>query len=94
MANIFNSLQVYAGKWQEKSKRAFSQEEISAVDKAVVVDSTYGASVCFFMKSGGQTFIPLSSTSSKGIGEEINLEEAKVVTLSKAGESDIMRVEA
>ena len=94
MANIFNDLRKYAGKWQVKSSRNFSSEEIADVEKAEVVESNYGASVCFYLKSGDVSFMPLSSTSSKGIGEEINLEEAKVVTLSKAGESDIMRVEA
>ena len=94
MGNIFSSLQVYAGKWSEKSRRAFSAEEINAVDSAKVVSSNYGLSVCFMMKSGGQTFIPLSSTSSKGVGESIDLADASLVTLEKSGENDIVRVEA
>lgn len=91
--NIFNSIRVYAGKWQVKDSRAFSQEEIDAVDKASVVDSQYGLSVCFFLKSGGQSFIPLSSTSSLNVGDAVNLSAAKLLTLSREGDSDIMRVE-
>lgn len=94
MANIFASLQVYAGKWSVKSSRAFTAEEISAVSSAVVVPSNYGNSVCFFMKSGGQTYIPLSSDSTKGVGETIELSEAQVLTLEKSGENDIIRVKA
>lgn len=94
MANIFSSLRVYAGKWNLKSSRAFSPEEIAAVSSAVVVASQYGNSVCFTMVGGGQTFIPLSNSSSKGVGESINLASAKLLTLGKNGESDIFRVEA
>lgn len=94
MGNIFNSLRVYAGKWQLKDSRAFDAEEIAAVSSAVVVASQYGNSVCFTMVSGGQTFIPLSQNSAKAVGESIDLASAKLLTLEKAGEADIFRVEA
>lgn len=92
--NVFSSLRVYAGKWAVKATRVFSQEEIDAVDNATVVDSQYGMSVCFFMKGGGQTFIPLSNTSSLNVGDSVNLATAKLLTLGREGESDILRVEA
>ena len=91
--NIFNAIKVYAGKWQVKNSRAFSQEEINAVNNASVVDSQYGLSVCFFMKSGGQSFIPLSSTSSLGVGDNVDLSTARLLTLSREGDADIFRVE-
>lgn len=90
--NIFGALKVYAGKWQVKETKSFSQEEIGLVDKAVVVDSQYGQSVCFFMKSGGQTYIPLDQNSSKATGDAVDLSQASIVTLSKQGEADIYRV--
>lgn len=91
--NIFASLRQYAGKWSEKSSRTFTAEEINAVREAVIVPSTYGLSVCFFMKSGGQTYIPLSTASTMGSGEVVDLSQAKLVTLQKDGESDIYRVD-
>lgn len=91
--NIFSSLQVYAGKWSVKSSRDFESSEISLVDKAVVTPSKFGNSVLFFMKSGGQTYIPMSSNSTLGVGELVDLTKAKLVTLEKDGESDIIRVE-
>lgn len=94
MANIFSSLRVYAGKWNLKSSRAFSPEEIAAVASAVVVASQYGNSVCFTMLGGGQTFIPLSQNSAKAVGASIDLASAKILTLEKSGEADIFRVEA
>lgn len=91
--NIFNSIRVYAGKWQVKDSRSFSQEELDAIHRASVVDSQYGLSVCFFLKAGGQSFIPLSSTSSLNVGDVVNLAAAKLLTLSREGDADIMRVE-
>jgi hypothetical protein len=92
--NIFSALKVYAGKWQVKNSRDFTAEEIDAIEQAAVVDSQYGMSVCFFMKGGGQTYIPLSNDSSKGVGEIIDLSTAKLLTLGRQGESDIYRVKA
>ena len=90
--NIFSALRVYAGKWSVKNSREFSDDEIAAVEKATVVDSQYGQSVCFLMKSGGQTYIPLDQNSSKSVGDTIDLKSASLVTLEKQGEADIYRV--
>ena len=90
--NIFSALRVYAGKWQEKKVESFKAEEIALVDKAEVVESQYGLSVCFFMKAGGQSYIPLDQNSSAAIGDTIDLSKAQVVTLCKQGENDIYRV--
>ena len=90
---IFDSLRVYAGKWSVKGSRSFTADEIAAVDSAKVVDSQYGSSVCFFMKAGGQTYLPLSTESSLQVGDEVNLSEHRLITLEKSGETDILRVE-
>lgn len=92
--NIFSNLAVYAGKWSLSDARNFTEEEISAVDTAEVVSSKYGNSVCFHMKSGGMTFIPLSSESILTVGENVDLAKAELLTLSKQGEKDICRVRA
>ena len=92
--NIFSALRVYAGKWNVKETRDFTQEEINEIDTASVVDSQYGMSVCFFMKSGGQTYIPLSNDSNKSVGDTIDLKAAKLLTLGRQGEADIFRVKA
>jgi len=91
--NIFSSLKVYAGKWSVKSTRKFTSEEISAVDSAEVVPSKYGNSVLFNMVSGGSVYIPLSNTSTASVGDKVDLTKATILTLEKAGESDIIRVE-
>ena len=92
--NIFSKLQVYAGKWNLKASRSFEKEEIAAVNEAEVVSSQYGNSVCFHMVGGGQTFIPLSNDSTLTVGDTVDLSKAKLLTLEKDGESDILRVKA
>lgn len=92
--NIFNSLKKYAGKWSEVAARDFDQEEIDDIRKAEVVESNYGLSVCFFLISGGQTYIPLDRGSSLAIGDTVDLTKAQLVTLHKDGEADILRVRA
>lgn len=92
--NIFGNLKVYAEKWSLKETRNFTDEEIFLVREAVVVPSTYGASVKFIMKNGGETYIPLSQDATVGIGEAVDISTAKLIVLSKTGESDIMRVYA
>jgi len=90
--NIFSALRVYAGKWNVKEVKSFTSEEIALVDSTEVVESQYGLSVCFFMKAGGQSYIPLDQNSSAAIGDTIDLAKAQVVTLCKQGENDIFRV--
>ena len=91
--SIFDNLRVYAAKWAKTASREFKAEEIAAINKAVVVESDYGNSVCFFMKSGGRTYLPLSTESAYKLGDEVDLTSAKLITLSKSGEADINRVE-
>ena len=89
--NIFDLLKHY-GSWTVKEERNFNESEISDVKNAVVVPSQYGASVCMMMKSGGSTYIPLAQGCSVGVGESVDLSKAKLRTLSKQGESDILRI--
>ena len=90
--NIFNAIKVYAGKWQVKNTRNFTQEEIDAVQSASVVDSQYGLSVCFILRSGGQSYIPLDQNRTKSVGDSIDLSKAQLITLGREGDNDIMRV--
>lgn len=92
--NIFAGLQVYGGSWNVINTRSFDAEEIAAVSKAQVVSSEYGKSVCFFMKGGGQTYIPLSNQSSLEVGDDVDLTAAKVLTLHRDGNENINRIDA
>lgn len=92
--NVFAGLQVYGGSWNVINERSFDAEEIALVSRAEVVASEYGNSVCFHMKSGGQTYIPLSNQSSLSVGDTVDLTKAKLLTLHRDGNDDITRVDA
>lgn len=92
--NIFDGLNVYGGSWKVTASREFNAEEIAAVKSAQVVASEYGNSVCFFMHSGGQTYIPLSNQSTLGVGDSVDLSKAKILTLHRDGSDDITRIDA
>lgn len=93
MANIFDGRTVYGGSWNVVDSRSFDAEEIAAVKKAEVVSSQYGNSVCFFMKSGGQVYIPLSNQSSLTVGDTVDMAKAKILTLHRDGDEDIARID-
>ena len=82
----------YHQKWKQKDKRKFSEEEIKAVSYAIAVKSDYGYCVEFHMKSGGCTYIPMANNSTIKEGDDIHLDKAYVITLSKFGEKDIYRI--
>lgn len=90
--SIFDNSILYAGKWNEKSVSAFSAEDKAQIASATVVDSNYGKSVCFVMRSGGMHYIPLDNTCDVAVGTVIDVNNAQVVVLSKQGEKDIQRI--
>ena len=94
MENVFAGLTVY-GSWNVKSSRNFNEDEVHAIQSAVVKDSQYGKSVCFTMRNGGTTFIPLGRDSEHlSVGTQVDMKSAKLLILTKPGEKDILRVEA
>lgn len=94
MNNVFNGLHEYDSSWQVKDARNFNDLEKKSVARARVVSSQYGLSVCFLMRTGKNTYIPLSTMSTLQEGDPVNMETAKIVTLEKEGENDILRIEA
>ena len=90
--NIFAGLTKYAAKWQVKETRTFSEEEIKAVENAVVHEGQYGKSVQFFMVGGGQCYIPMDPRCTLNVGEKVDLTKATIVTLQREGDADISRI--
>lgn len=94
MENVFGSLQVYGEAWQVTSRRKFNSDEIAAIRKNEVVPSQFGKSVCFFLVSGGSTFIPMSNHGKQPeAGESIDMTKCELLTLERSGDDPIVRVE-
>lgn len=93
MSNLFSNLTIYAGKWNVKAEMTLDAEDKAMFSSAKVVSSTYGKSVCFFLKAGGKNFIPMSTEGVQlAVGEEVNLDKCSIQILWKQGEADIYRV--
>ena len=90
--NIFAGLQKYASQFGVVDSRSFTPEEIAQCTSAKVVDSQYGQSVCFYMHSGCQHYIPVSRDSIVATGTVIDLTKAKILTLERDDET-IHRIE-
>jgi len=92
MNNLFLTLTQYGGKWEVTNTRKFSDDEKAMVEKAVVVDSEYGNSCCFYMKNGNRSFIPMSNDATASLGDVVDINNMEILTLSKQGEDDILRI--
>jgi hypothetical protein len=93
LSGIFSGIKLYAGNWQLVDSRAFTQEEMSCVTRAEVVDSQYGPACCFMLTTGQRAYMPLSTNSSLKVGDAVDLQSAKVITLYREGDGNITRLE-
>lgn len=92
MSNIFDNFTASTGKWTLKSEVSLAAEDKAMFSSAKVVSSEYGKSVCFFLKSGGQQYIPMSNQGAQlNIGDNVNLDRVTIQVLGKQGERDILR---
>lgn len=82
----------YAGNWQVKSVEAIPEIDKQAIESAHIVNSQYGLSVCFMMKAGNRYYKALDTLSNAKEGDVVNLETAKLVTLSRQGDADIQKI--
>lgn len=90
--NILNILKQYGGKWTPKGEaQPLTDADKEMVLSATVVPSDYGASVCLLLKNGNSVYIPCGQDASYGIGETLDVNNIKILTLSKQGQPDIYR---
>lgn len=90
--SLFNSFQDYGkGSWTVESSQKLTASEKDQIKSAVVKDSQFGKSICFFMKSGGMKFGGLDPAANVGVGEEISLDKITLVSL-KQNDKSITRV--
>ncbi len=79
------------GEWLQKGEaKSLTAEEQDQITSITVVPSDFGASACILLKNGHTTFIPLSKDAAYGIGETINVENLKIIILTKDGR-DVFR---
>lgn len=90
--SFLSNLTVYAGNWEQTGSQKFDANDLAAIDSATVVTSQFGKSVCFFLKGGGQSYVPMSRNGQQlEVGASVDPSKVTIETLSKKGEADIYR---
>ena len=92
---FLDSLTTYARAWEETGREKLSASDIKSIDKIEVVekDNDWGTSVsmCFFMKSGGKKFVPLSRDCDLEEGDGVDPKSVEIITLERDGDDPIYR---
>lgn len=94
--NIFDILPVYATKWSvstENPPRPLNAEELKVYTSGKVVNSDFGYAVELTRVDGGVSYIPVVRDKTCGLGDIVDLTKAIIVTLTKPGEKDILRID-
>lgn len=85
--SIFDSIKKYSSnRWTVVEERDFNSTEKKQVAECSIVDSDYGMSVCFLFVDSNKGYIPLSNNSSLNVGDDVGIEDLKLLTLERDGE--------
>lgn len=87
---IWDALKTYDSEWEELNNRPFSEDEIEAIDHAVVYPGRYSTSMEFYVKNTDpwkKKYIPLepSSANNVAIGDVIDLHNMLLVQCKYVG---------
>jgi len=94
MSIFSNKITTYNGSWTAlEGTQKLSAQEVSSVDKAEVVESKFGLSICFHLKSGQLRFIPITRDSQLAEGEVVNPADVEITTLQRVGSEDIYKAD-
>lgn len=93
MSSIFGNLKKYGGSWKIESVLKFDDEDLSLIEKGVVVKSTYGISLKMYLRAGGSYYIPIDDRDTTyQIDDVVDLSKVRCKYLVKEGETPILRV--
>lgn len=66
-------------------RRAFCTNEIKKIEKVEIIKGSLSTMVCFYMTDGTQKYIPLNKESQLSIGDEVDLNKAKLIEFPGKG---------
>lgn len=81
-----------SGDWQKVAEHPLTQEEKSCVHRAEIIDSKDGPTCCFFLTTGQRAHYPIAASSVLKVGDEVDLDKVKIITLYRFG-GQIKRLE-
>lgn len=83
---------VATGHFDESERNLIEHAEVVAPSAQAVAKGVTMPSVCFFLKDGGNRFIPVSPDSLMQVGDNVNVDKLEITRLHKDGEArDIFR---
>ena len=85
MSNIFAGKKEYGNKWEIKSVRKFTEEELLMVKEAEIIEGNYGLCAKCFMVGGKVQYLDLGKFSNGQIGEKVDLKNARIITFERNG---------
>lgn len=94
--NIFAGLDLLIPKWEIVSSRKLTKGERNSIAKAIVVDSKYGQSIEFQLKTGKSTYMPIHGGDYYPVGKKVNLRKIQILHLHSDhydGNPDLWRVQ-
>ena len=93
LLNLLGKVYGEANPWSVKSEVALGADDIAAIKSGVVTEGKFGKTVCLTLVSGGTQYANLGRDSKLEIGEEFPIAGSKIITLSREGDADIIRIQ-
>lgn len=81
--DFLGTLQSYGGKFTVMNTEKINTEGVKSIK---VIDSEYGAQMCFMMLNGRTKYAKLSNQSTLQVNDNVNPESVKLITLERDGE--------
>lgn len=81
--------------WKEKERRPLTQKELDAIQSAKIVETKYGDAMCFLLKNGEESWVPIADASKiqeKIVEGRIDLKAIYIATLEREGDEPIHRI--
>lgn len=87
-----SAIKVYSAQWVEQgeAQRIDAEDASVLMPTAEVVKSTYGYSMKFVLRAGGQMYVPVSTRETVTVGMKVSLDNITISTLKKEGSDEII----
>lgn len=95
MRNLLKEGRLYHEGWSPVSCEKLGDEDLKVIESATIVESNYGLSCRFHLKTGGFIYSPCANTSSfttKDIDKPVDVSKLYWLELAAVGQKNIVKV--
>lgn len=83
---LLGALLSYNSEWEERTVKKIDTNKCYQIQKAIVISSKYGRSVCLYITGKDNLSIPLEPMADKAIGDILNVNEMELVVFEYRGD--------